>query len=214
MPPRPGVGGRGGEDIAPVPQSSLVELTLCSSHCSSLVAELRAAPELMRGPAQPSTSTSVPRCRPPQRRTAAEGIPRTEAQLLAPPRGARTLLRLPRAVRDLCPGKHGVISAQHNTGEEERMVARNPCWAAAGAGGWPAVLLRTSLSAVTTPATAATLQLQSLVKHNELASDCCLVVLVLVAIKTWNNQLHPHHHQPSNCSLRGRVTILVSSNQL
>ena len=71
------------------------------------------------------------------------------------------------------------------------MVARNPCWAAAGAGGWPAVLLRTSLSAVTTPATAATLQLQSLVKHNELASDCCLVVLV--AIKTWNNQLHPHH---------------------
>ena len=74
------------------------------------------------------------------------------------------------------------------------MVARNPCWAAAGAGGWPAVLLRTSLSAVTTPATAATLQLQSLVKHNELASDCCLVlVVVLVAIKTWNNQLHPHH---------------------
>ena len=172
----------------------------------------------MRGPAQASTSTSVPRCRPPQRRTAAEGIPRTEAQLLAPPRGARTLLRLPRAVRDLCPGKHGVISAQHNTGEEERMVARNPCWAAAGAGGWPALLLRTSLSAVTTPATAATLQLQSLVKHNELASDCCLVVLVLVvvlvAIKTWNNQLHPHHHQPSNCSLRGRVTILVSSSYL
>ena len=92
------------------------------------------------------------------------------------------------------------------------MVARNPCWAAAGAGGWPAVLLRTSLSAVTT---LQPLQ-QSLVKHNELASDCCLVVvvLVLVAIKTWNNQLHPHHHQPSNCSLRGRVTILVSSNQL
>ena len=69
------------------------------------------------------------------------------------------------------------------------MVARNPCWAAAGAGGWPAVLLRTSLYAVTT---LQPLQLQSLVKHNELASDCCLVVLVL-AIKTWNNQLHPHH---------------------
>ena len=75
------------------------------------------------------------------------------------------------------------------------MVARNPCWAArAGAGqqSCPAavlVLLRTSLSAVTTPQP---LQ-QSLVKHNELASDCCLVVLVLVAIKTWNNQLHPHH---------------------
>ena len=64
----------------------------------------------------------------------------------------------------------------------------------------------------TTATTAATLQLQSLVKHNELASDCCLVVLVL-AIKTWNNQLHPHH-QPSNCSLRGRVTILVSSSYL
>ena len=95
------------------------------------------------------------------------------------------------------------------------MVARNPCWAArAGAGQQSCpvvvlVLLRTSLSAVTTPQQP--LQ-QSLVKHNELASDCCLV---LVAIKTWNNQLHPHHqHQPSNCSLRGRVTILVSSNQL
>ena len=162
----------------------------------------------MRGPAQASTSTSVPRCRPPQRRTAAEGIPRTEAQLLAPPRGARTLLRLPRAVRDLCPGKHGVISAYHRRGGEDggEKPVLGCCWGWC----WPAVLLRTSLSAVTTPQP---LQ-QSLVKHNELASDCCLV-LVAVAIKTWNNQLHPHHqHQPSNCSLLGRVTILVSSNQL
>ena len=76
-------------------------------------------------------------------------------------------------------------------------MVRNPCWAVrAGAGqqSCPAavlVLLRTSLTAVTT---LQPLQ-QSLVKHNELASDCCLVVLVVVvvAIKTWNNQLHPPH---------------------
>ena len=169
----------------------------------------------MRGPAQASTSTSVPRCRPPQRRTAAEGIPRTEAQLLAPPRGARTLLRLPRAVRDLCPGKHGVISAYHRRGGEDgdEKPVLGCCW------GWSLASSAAQNLIIcrhyTTATTAATLQLQSLVKHNELASDCCLVVLVLVAIKTWNNQLHPHHqHQPSNCSLRGRVTILVSSNQL
>ena len=110
MPPRPGVGGEGGH----CPCSSYLTLYLTLELTLELTpgtapggcpgADERPSPAQHQQPVFPGAS----------RRSVgqpAEGIPRTEA-LLAPPRGARTLVRLPLlGTSALRPGKHGAISA-------------------------------------------------------------------------------------------------------